>query len=57
MRLDTLAGIPGLMKTLDAQNEALNGKPFNAELKNLVQSLVGPVKEALTSGEAPAEGE
>lgn len=55
--LDTLAGIPGLMKTLDAQNEALNGKPFNAELKNLVQSLVGPVKEALTSGEAPAEGE
>ena len=45
--LDTLSGIPGLMKTLNAENQALNGQSFNGELKDLVQSLVGPVKEAL----------
>ena len=53
--LDTLAGIPGLMKTLNAENSALNGQSFNDELKNLVASVAGPVKAALTGGsDAPA---
>lgn len=60
--LDTLAGIPGLMKTLNAENQALNGRSFNGELKDLVQSLAGPVKEALqpavanNAAEIPASG-
>ncbi len=54
--LDTLAGIPGLMKTLNAENGALNGRSFNEELKNLVASVAGPVKNALADGkDAPAE--
>ena len=58
--LDTLAGVPGLMKTLNAENEALNGRSFNDELRNLVASLAGPVKGVLstttntTVNEAPA---
>ena len=56
--LDTLAGIPGLMKTLNAENSALNGRSFNDELKNLVASIAGPVKNALTGGtDAPADAE
>ncbi len=60
--LDTLAGVPALMKTLNAENEALNGKPFNDEVRELVASLVGPAKGLLvnkteihTDGDAPAE--
>ncbi|MBQ7160312.1 MAG: hypothetical protein IJR90_01240 [Clostridia bacterium] len=59
--LDTLAGIPGLMKTLNAENQALNGKSFNDELRNLVASLAEPVKGVLsnttntTVNEAPAQ--
>ena len=53
--LDTLAGIPGLMKTLNAENSALNGRSFNDELKNIVASIAEPVKGALSEGkEAPA---
>ena len=56
--LDTLAGIPGLMKVLNAENNALNGQTFNEELKNLVASVVSPVKNALTGGEdAPSDTE
>ena len=56
--LDTLAGIPGLMKTLNAENGALNGRSFNEELKNLVASVAGPVKNALAEGkDAPAQTE
>ena len=47
--LDTLAGIPALMKTLDAQNNALNGRPVNDEIRGLVESVVGPMKGLLVS--------
>lgn len=47
--LDTLAGIPELMKILDTKNQALNGKPFNDELHGLVESAVGPVKGVLST--------
>lgn len=47
--LDTLAGVPTLMKTLNIENEALNGKPFNEELSNLISSLVGPAKGLLVN--------
>ena len=56
--LDTLAGIPGLMKTLNVENNALNGQNFNDELRNLVSSIAGPVKNALTGGkDEPAESD
>lgn len=55
--LDTLSGIPGLMKTLNAENQALNGQSFNGELKDLVQSLIGPVKEALQPAAAQIASE
>lgn len=47
--LDTLAGIPGLMKTLDAENQALNGKSFNEELNGLVTAIADPVKGVLST--------
>ena len=56
--LDTLAGIPGLMKTLNAENSALNGQSFNDELKNIVASLAGPIRGALAGEtEQPAGDE
>lgn len=54
--LDTLAGIPTLMKTLDVENQALNGQPFNAELGGLVQSIVGPLRDALSGAGNPQLG-
>ena len=47
--IDTLSSIPGLMKTLDTENQALNGKSFNEEVKNLVSSIAGPVKGLLST--------
>lgn len=47
--LDTLAGVPGLMKTLNAENQALNGKPFNDEVSDLVKAIVGPMKGMLST--------
>lgn len=53
--VDTLSSIPTLMRTLNAENEALNGKPFNAELKDLVSSVLDPAKGILaTNVTAPA---
>ena len=56
---DTLSSIPALMKKLDAENTALNGKPFNDELRNLIASLAEPVKGLLatTVNEAPKTAE
>ena len=56
---DTLSSIPVLMKKLDAENTALNGKPFNDELRNLIASLAEPVKGLLatTVNEAPKTAE
>jgi flotillin len=51
--LDTLAGIPALMKTLNVQNEALNGRPMNEEVYNFVDSIVGPMKGLLVNNENP----
>ena len=47
--LDTLAGVPALMKTLDAENNALNGQPFNDTLKELVGSVFEPIKGILST--------
>ena len=51
--LDTLAGIPTLMKSLNVQNEALNGRSFNEEVEGLVGSVANPMKGMLvnTTGE------
>ena len=47
------------MKKLDAENTALNGKPFNDELRNLIASIAEPVKGLLstTVNEAPKTAE
>lgn len=42
--LDTLSGIPALMRTLNAENSALNGQSFNDELRGLVASIAEPLK-------------
>ena len=47
--LDTMAGIPSLMKVLNVENQALNGQSFNEEVKGLVESAVGPVKGVLAT--------
>lgn len=52
--LDTLAGIPVLMKTLDTQNQALNGCSMNDEVRGLVESIVGPMKGILVNKEETA---
>jgi flotillin len=50
--LDTLSGIPGLMKMLNAENTALNGKGFNEEVSDLVGSIAGPLKGLLVNTES-----
>lgn len=47
--LDTLAGVPALMKTLDVENNALNGKSFNEEVNGLVSALAEPIKGLLSN--------
>lgn len=47
----TLSGIPALMKTLNAENNALNGKDFNEEINGLVKSIAEPVKGILSYSE------
>ena len=49
--LDTLRGIPELMKVLDIENQALNGKPFNDEVNGLVKAIAGPIKGVLSTTE------
>lgn len=44
---DTLSRIPSLMKTLNVENEALNGKGINDEIRALVESVVDPAKGIL----------
>lgn len=46
---DTLMSIPELMRTLNAKNQALNGKPFNDELRGLVASALDPAKGILAT--------
>lgn len=47
--VDTMASIPTLMKTLNAENEALNGKSFNEEVNALVTAFAEPIKGLLSS--------
>lgn len=47
--LDTLAGVPALMKKLDVENQALNGQSFNDEVRGLISSLAEPVKGLLSN--------
>lgn len=46
---DTLSSIPKLMKKLDVENRALNGKSFNEELNGLVKSVAEPIKGLLAT--------
>ena len=47
--LETLSGIPTLIKTLDVENNALNGKSFNEEVNGLVAALAEPIKGLLSN--------
>ena len=49
MLIDTLSQIPSLMKSLDVQNQALNGAPVQDTIKNLVSGLADPLKGILGS--------
>lgn len=42
--IDTLSQIPGLMKTLDVSNNALNGKSFNESISDVVRAVAEPLK-------------
>ena len=55
--LDTLRGIPELMKVLNVENEALNGQPFNNEVEGLVKSIAEPVKGILSSNTDSTQGD
>ena len=47
--IDTLSKLPLLMKTLNAENDALNGQSFNSEVRSLVDSIAGPMKGLLVN--------
>ncbi len=47
--IDTLASVPELMKKLDVENQALNGRPYNDELRDLVASIAEPAKGLLSN--------
>lgn len=47
--IDTLAKLPYLMKTLNAENNALNGQTINDEINGLVKSIAEPVKGVLSN--------
>lgn len=45
--LDTLAGVPSLMKMLNVENQALNGRSLNEEVEDLIGSMARPMKGML----------
>ncbi len=47
--IDTLSSVPELMKKLDVENQALNGRSYNDELRNLVASIAEPAKGLLSN--------
>ena len=55
--LDTLSGIPELMKVLNTENQALNGKGINEEIHDLVDSAVGPAKGLLVNNDKTDKSE
>ena len=42
--MDTMASIPQMMKLLDVQNQALNGRDFKEEVTGLVEAVAEPIK-------------
>lgn len=52
--IDTLSQIPTLMKTLNVENEAINGKPFSDEIRGLIASIAEPIK-GIVNTEADSE--
>ena len=42
--LDTLKGVPALLKTLNVENEALNDKSFNESISEIVGAVAEPLK-------------
>lgn len=56
--VDTLSAIPGLFKSLDVQNQALNGCDMNEQLAKTVKAVAEPIKGLLSYSEnAPAPTE
>lgn len=55
--LDTLAGVPALMKTLNVENQALNGRPINDEVRDFMESVFGPIKGVLSTSTPAIEGQ
>ena len=55
--LDTLRGIPELMKVLDVENQALNGKPINNEIEGLISSIATPLKGILSGATSESNTE
>lgn len=49
--IDTLSQIPTLFKSLDVQNNALNGCSMNEQLNSIVSSIAEPVKGLLAQNE------
>lgn len=47
--IDTLSQLPLLMKTLNIENNALNGQPINDEVNGLVKSIANPIKGVLSN--------
>lgn len=54
---DTLMSVPSLVKTLNAENNALNGKPINDEIKGLITSFFEPIKGLLSYCEKDASND
>jgi len=42
--LDTLGGLPELLKIVDTKNQALNGQSFTDQIKSIVSSIAEPIK-------------
>lgn len=49
--IDTMMKVPGMMKMLNVQNEALNDQPFNDEIRKLGEAIFGPAKGLLSNHE------
>lgn len=49
--IDTLSQIPTLFKSLDVQNNALNGCSMNEQLNSIVSAVAEPVKGLLAQNE------
>lgn len=55
--IDTLAGIPQLLKQLDIENGALNGKSFNDQIGELVETVTKAAKGSENPEIAESEGD